>query len=139
MSELTSLTFTTGPEPVHVATGKCFRSDAALFVGTDKAEEVKIAADEEDTKVVTFNHVLSPAQQRNLERSFGRYVVDRTGFVLSIFSQHARNHIGKVWVELARARYQATRLVQAWSHLGRQRSDAGLRDGPDERQLKLDR
>jgi len=100
---------------------------------------VRIAADEEDAEIVIFNHALSPAQQRNLERFFGRHVVDRTGLILDIFSQRAQSHVGKVQVELARVRYQAARLVRAWSHLERQKGGVGLRGGPGERQLELDR
>lgn len=139
LSELALLASTAGSEPVRAVTGRRSRPDAALFIGAGKAEEVKIAADEDDAEIVIFNHALSPAQQRNLERFFGRHVVDRTGLILDIFSQRAQSHVGKVQVELARVRYQASRLVRAWSHLERQKGGIGMRGGPGERQLELDR
>ncbi|MDO7593892.1 MAG: GTPase HflX, partial [Burkholderiaceae bacterium] len=82
---------------------------------------------------------LSPAQQRNLERTMGLAVNDRILLVLEIFSQRARSFEGKLQVELARLQYLTTRLVRRWSHLERQRGGVGHRGGPGERQIELDR
>ena len=139
LSELALLTSTAGSVPVHTLTGKRSRPDPALFIGSGKAEELKQAADALDADVVVFNHALSPAQQRNLERFLGRHVIDRTGLILDIFGQRAQSHVGKVQVELAQVQYQASRLVRAWSHLERQKGGIGMRGGPGERQLELDR
>ncbi|MFJ5383776.1 GTPase HflX, partial [Cupriavidus sp. CER94] len=139
LSELALLTSTAGSVPVHTLTGKRSRPDPALFIGSGKAEELKEAADALDADVVVFNHALSPAQQRNLERFLGRHVIDRTGLILDIFGQRAQSHVGKVQVELAQVQYQASRLVRAWSHLERQKGGIGMRGGPGERQLELDR
>ncbi|WP_423192104.1 GTPase HflX [Cupriavidus sp. H18C2] len=139
LSELALLTTTAGSVPVHTLTGKRSRPDPALFIGSGKAEELKEAADALDADVVVFNHALSPAQQRNLERFLRRHVIDRTGLILDIFGQRAQSHVGKVQVELAQVQYQASRLVRAWSHLERQKGGIGMRGGPGERQLELDR
>ena len=139
LSELALLTTTAGSMPVHTLTGKRSRPDPALFVGSGKAEELKEAADALDADIVIFNHALSPAQQRNLERFLNRHVIDRTGLILDIFGQRAQSHVGKVQVELAQVQYQASRLVRAWSHLERQKGGIGMRGGPGERQLELDR
>lgn len=139
LSELALLTSTAGSLPVHTLTGKRARPDPALFIGSGKAEELKEAADALDADIVVFNHALSPAQQRNLERFLNRHVIDRTGLILDIFGQRAQSHVGKVQVELAQVQYQASRLVRAWSHLERQKGGIGMRGGPGERQLELDR
>ena len=95
--------------------------------------------DEKNAEVAIFNHPLSPAQQRNLERALGHHVIDRTGLILDIFAQRAKSHIGQVQVELANVRYRLSRLVRAWSHLERQKGGIGLRGGPGETQMELDR
>src|SRR4051812_34118608 len=88
---------------------------------------------------VLFDQSLSPAQQRNLERHLDMPVNDRTMLILEIFAQRARSHEGKLQVELARLQYVSTRLVRRWSHLERQTGGAGVRGGPGEKQIELDR
>jgi GTPase len=85
-----------------------------------------------------FNHELSPAQERNLERELGCRVVDRVSLILDIFAQRARTHEGKLQVELAQLEHLSTRLVRGWTHLERQKGGIGLR-GPGETQLETDR
>lgn len=113
--------------------------DAALFVGTGKADEIKLLVTSLGASEVLFDQSLSPAQQRNLERYLGVPVNDRTLLILEIFAQRARSHEGKLQVELARLQYVSTRLVRRWSHLERQRGGVGHRGGPGETQIELDR
>lgn len=113
--------------------------DAALFIGTGKADEIKLIAEGVGATEILFDQALSPAQQRNLERTTGLAVNDRILLVLEIFSQRARSFEGKLQVELARLQYLTTRLVRRWSHLERQRGGVGHRGGPGERQIELDR
>ena len=113
--------------------------DAALFIGSGKADEIKALAEETGATEVLFDQSLSPAQQRNLERHIGLPVNDRTLLILEIFGQRARSHEGKLQVELARLQYVSTRLVRRWSHLERQTGGAGVRGGPGEKQIELDR
>lgn len=113
--------------------------DPALFVGTGKADEIKLLADATGAAEILFDQSLSPAQQRNLERHMGRPVNDRTLLILEIFAQRARSHEGKLQVELAKLQYLSTRLVRRWSHLERQSGGIGLRGGPGETQIELDR
>ena len=113
--------------------------DPALFVGSGKAEEIRMLALSHGAKEVLFDQSLSPAQQRNLERAIGLPVNDRTLLILEIFAQRARSHEGKLQVELARLQYLSTRLVRRWSHLERQSGGIGLRGGPGETQIELDR
>ena len=113
--------------------------DAPLFIGTGKADEIKLIAEGVGATEILFDQALSPAQQRNLERTMGLAVNDRILLVLEIFSQRARSFEGKLQVELARLQYLTTRLVRRWSHLERQRGGVGHRGGPGERQIELDR
>jgi GTP-binding protein HflX len=92
-----------------------------------------------DAHCVIFDQALGPAQQRNLERHLGVEVIDRIGLILEIFAARARSHEGKLQVELARLKYLSTRLVRRWSHLERQKGGFGLRGGPGETQIELDR
>ncbi len=89
--------------------------------------------------VVLFDHEISAVQQRNLERLWKIRVLDRTELILDIFGQRARSTEGKLQVELARLQHQSSRLVRAWSHLERQRGGIGVRGGPGETQLEMDR
>jgi GTP-binding protein HflX len=113
--------------------------DPALFVGSGKADEIKLLAQAAGASEVLFDQALSPAQQRNLERHLGIPVNDRTLLILEIFAQRARSHEGKLQVELARLQYLSTRLVRRWSHLERQSGGIGMRGGPGEKQIELDR
>ena len=138
-SELSLLAISAGSMPVAEVIAKRQRPDPALFIGRGKADELKVAVLVHAIELVIFNHNLSPVQQRNLERLLKIHVLDRTGLILDIFAQRAHSHIGKTQVELARVQYQASRLVRAWSHLERQKGGIGLRGGPGESQMELDR
>lgn len=139
LEELGLLAQTAGMRPVGRITCKRKAPDAALFVGSGKAEEIKQLAAEQGAAEVLFDQALSPAQQRNLERFLGVPVNDRTLLILEIFAQRARSHEGLLQVELARLQYLSTRLVRRWSHLERQRGGIGGRGGPGETQIELDR
>jgi len=139
LDELGQLALTAGLKPVAKLTCKRKAPDAALFVGSGKADEIKFMAEQMGAKEILFDQSLSPAQQRNLERHMGMPVNDRTLLILEIFAQRARSHDGKLQVELARLQYLSTRLVRRWSHLERQRGGIGTRGGPGETQIELDR
>jgi GTPase len=137
--ELGLLAKTAGLEPVARITCKRKAPDAALFVGSGKADEIKALMVEAGALEVLFDQALSPAQQRNLEKHLECAVNDRTLLILEIFAQRARSHEGKLQVELARLQYLSTRLVRRWSHLERQKGGIGNRGGPGETQIELDR
>ncbi len=138
LEELCLLVKSAGAQPVISIIGRRSSPDAALFVGSGKAEEIAAAVAEQSIDLVIFNHALSPAQQRNLERELKTRVVDRTSLILDIFAQRAQSHEGKVQVELAQLQHLATRLIRGWTHLERQKGGIGLR-GPGETQLETDR
>jgi GTP-binding protein HflX len=129
LEELGLLAQTAGMTPVARITCKRRAPDAALFVGSGKADEIKLMAQQLGAKEVLFDQSLSPGQQRNLERHLELPVNDRTFLILEIFAQRARSHEGKLQVELARLQYLSTRLVRRWSHLERQSGGIGMRGG----------
>nr|WP_206764319.1 GTPase HflX [Comamonas suwonensis] len=139
LEELGLLAQTAGLQPVARLTCKRKAPDPALFVGSGKADEIRMLAQMHGAKEVWFDQSLSPAQQRNLERHIQMPVNDRTMLILEIFAQRARSHEGKLQVELARLQYISTRLVRRWSHLERQAGGIGGRGGPGEKQIELDR
>ncbi len=139
LEELSLLAQSAGMLPVSKIVCKRRAPDAALFVGTGKADEIKALALQAGATEVLFDQALSPSQQRNLERRLELPVNDRTFLILEIFAQRARSHEGKLQVELARLQYLSTRLVRRWSHLERQRGGIGTRGGPGEAQIELDR
>jgi GTP-binding protein HflX len=139
LEELAQLASTAGLQPVARLTCKRQAPDPALFVGSGKADEIRLLAQSHGASEILFDQSLSPAQQRNLERHLGMPVNDRTLLILEIFAQRARSHEGKLQVELARLQYLSTRLVRRWTHLERQRGGIGGRGGPGETQIELDR
>ncbi|WP_137937548.1 GTPase HflX [Chitinivorax sp. B] len=136
--ELRELASSAGIVTLAVVQGKRSRPDPALFAGSGKVDEIAEVVRTYGAQVVIFNHQLSPAQERNLERRMQCRVVDRTSLILDIFAQRARSHEGKLQVELAQLEHMSTRLVRGWTHLERQKGGVGLR-GPGETQLETDR
>jgi len=139
LEELGLLAQTAGLLPVARVTCKRKSPDAALFIGSGKADEIKQMVIRLGVQEILFDQSLSPAQQRNLERYFDLPVNDRTFLILEIFAQRARSHEGQLQVELARLQYLSTRLVRRWSHLERQSGGIGMRGGPGEAQIELDK
>ncbi len=138
LEELQLLAGSAGLAVLGTIIGRRSRIDAATFAGSGKVSEIAAAVHERGATLVVFNHELSPAQERNLERVLQCRVVDRVALILDIFAQRARSHEGKLQVELAQLEHLATRLVRGWAHLERQQGGIGLR-GPGETQLETDR
>ncbi len=139
LDELALLAESAGDLPVARIIARRKSPDPALFVGSGKADEIKLLVAMHQAEVVLFDQALGAAQQRNLERHLGVAVADRTMLILEIFGDRAQSHEGKLQVELARLQYLSTRLVRRWSHLERQRGGIGNRGGPGEAQIELDR
>lgn len=139
LQELRHLAGTAGLNISATLEGKRQSPDPKYFIGSGKADELKAMMAACESKVAAFNHDLSPSQQRNLEKHLEARVVDRTGLILDIFAQRAQSHEGKLQVELAQLEHLSTRLVRGWTHLERQKGGIGMRGGPGETQLELDR
>lgn len=115
------------------------KPDPKFFVGSGKAEEIAQLVEHLEAELVIFDHSLSPAQERNLEKIMKCRVIDRTGLILDIFAQRARTHEGKLQVELAQLKYLSTRLIRGWAAgFEQQKGGIGLK-GPGETQLETDR
>ena len=138
VQEINELASSAGIKARALVGGRRARPDPALFAGKGKVEEVARTLAANGAHLAIFNHELSPAQERNLERELGCRVVDRVSLILDIFAQRARTHEGKLQVELAQLEHLSTRLVRGWTHLERQKGGIGLR-GPGETQLETDR
>ncbi len=136
--EFIELADSAGAHVVGFVNGSRQRPDPRYFVGTGKAEEIRQLLELRGANLVVFDHSLSPAQERNLEKLLECRVIDRTGLILDIFAQRARSHEGKLQVELAQLNHLSTRLVRGWTHLERQKGGIGMR-GPGETQLETDR
>lgn len=136
--EFEELALSAGADPVALVSGSRSHPNPKFFVGEGKVDEIALLVKQLDAELVLFNHALSPAQERNLEREFKCRVLDRTGLILDIFAQRARTYEGKLQVELAQLEHMSTRLVRGWTHLERQKGGIGLR-GPGETQLETDR
>lgn len=137
-NEFIELARSAGAAVVGFIKGSRQNPDPRYFVGEGKAEEIRQLRELQDANLVIFDHNLSPAQERNLEKLLQCRVLDRTGLILDIFAQRAQSHDGKLQVELAQLKHLTTRLVRGWTHLERQKGGIGLR-GPGETQLETDR
>ncbi len=137
--ELQQLAQSAGLEPFEVVQVRRDRPDPALYLGSGKVAELRAQAQGLGASRVIIDTQLSPVQQRNLERELALPVFDRTGLILDIFSQRAQSREGKLQVELAQLDYLSTRLVRGWTHLERQQGGIGVRGGPGEKQIELDR
>lgn len=136
--EFRRLTESAGLEIVGLIQGRRSKPDPRYYAGSGKAEEISAMVASVEADVVLFNHELSPAQERNLERLLQCRVVDRVTLILDIFASRAQSSEGKLQVELAQLQHLSTRLVRGWTHLERQKGGIGLR-GPGETQLETDR
>lgn len=139
LEEFKELAVSAGAKIASIITGTRRVPESKYFVGEGKAEEIQALVSAQPIDLVLFNHILTPAQERNLERLIKCRVLDRTGLILDIFAQRARSFEGKLQVELAFLKHLSTRLVRGWTHLERQRGGIGLRGGPGETQLETDR
>jgi GTP-binding protein HflX len=138
LEEFNELAVSAGASPITAITGTRQSPNPKYLIGAGKVEEIRACVEQNTADVVLFNHDLSPAQERNLEKALSCRVLDRTGLILDIFAQRARSHEGRLQVELAQLQHLSTRLVRGWTHLERQKGGIGLR-GPGETQLETDR
>lgn len=139
LEELHRLAESAGGDVVDAIVCKREAPDPRTFVGSGKVQEIKDFVLANEAQVVIFNAPLSPAQERNLEKEIGVRVMDRIALILDIFARRARTYEGKLQVELAQLGYAQARLVRGWTHLERQKGGFGLRGGPGETQIELDR
>ena len=141
LAELARLADTAGLRVVGSTWQKLDRPDAGTYVGSGKVREVRDAAAATNAGYVLFDDELAPGQQKKLEKELGAGVrlLDRTRLILDIFALHAHSREGKLQVELAQAEYLMPRLRRMWTHLEHQTGGIGVRGGPGEKQIEVDR
>ncbi len=139
LDELAELARSAGAKVVGRAVQSRKGPDAATFVGKGKAEEIAAEAKERKAGLLIFDDDLSGSQVKNLEKSTGLKVMDRSALILDLFDQRARSAEARTQVELARLNYMLPRLTKQWSHLSRQAGGKGTRGGEGEKQLEQDR
>lgn len=139
LDELAFLATTAHLVPVKRFSQRLEHPDPKFHIGSGKAKEIKKYLDDNKIDIVIFDDELSPSQQRNLEKEFGKKVIDRNLLILNIFSDRARTSHARTQVELARNQYLLPRLTGLWTHLERQRGGTGTRGGSGEKEIETDR
>jgi GTPase len=139
LDELAELARTAGAQVVGRLSQRLEHTDPKTYLGHGKLIEARDLAVETEADLVIVDDELAPSTQRGMEEILGRRIVDRSLLILDIFAQRARTHEGRVQVELARLEYLLPRLTRAWSHLERQVGGIGVRGGPGETQIEIDR
>ncbi len=137
-AELAELVKTAGGEVVGVSTQKKDVPDRATFIGSGKAEDLRLLASAKEVDLFVFDDTLSPMQLRNLELLLWRPVIDRTALILDIFASRAQTREGKLQVELAQLNYRLPRLTGQGTSLSRLGGGIGTR-GPGEKKLEVDK
>jgi GTP-binding protein HflX len=138
-SEFKLLVFSAGFKVAELVESQRKFPDAKFFIGSGKLKELLQIKTAENIKTIIFNHELTPSQERNIEKATSMRVYDRTALILFIFAMRAKSHEGKMQVELAHLNHLSSRLTKGWSHLERQKGGIGVRGGPGEKQIELDR
>lgn len=139
LDEIAGLVLAMGQIVVWSEVIKSAQIISGTYLGKGTIERLRKRCESEDIELLVFDGVLSPVQQRNLEKELNIKVIDRTAVILEIFGQRAQTKEGKLQVELAHLTYQRGRLVRSWTHLERQRGGGGFLGGPGETQIELDR
>lgn len=124
---------------VHEEVIRIRKAAVATLFGKGQIERLAAAIAATEAELIVIDGIVSPIQQRNLEKELKAKVIDRTGLILEIFGERATTAEGTLQVELAHLSYQASRLVRSWTHLERQRGGFGFLGGPGETQIEADR
>jgi GTP-binding protein HflX len=139
LDELEELARTAGAQVIGRLSQRLDHADPRTYLGRGKLTEARDLAVQHEADLVIVDDELPPNTQKSMEEILGRRVVDRTLLILDIFAQRARTHEGRVQVQLARLEYLLPRLTRAWTHLERQVGGIGIRGGPGETQIEIDR
>ncbi|HUW40437.1 MAG TPA: GTPase HflX [Rectinemataceae bacterium] len=139
LDELGSLAASLGVEVVGRSLVRIRETNAALFVGSGKADEVVAAAKASEADSILFDHTLSPVQQRNWEKLSELKVYDRSELIIRIFASRAHTREASLQVELAQLEYSLPRLAHSYDALSRQRGGRYGTKGSGEQKLELDR
>ena len=139
VAELKELIKTAGGETVAEVVQKRQTPDSATCIGSGRLEEIKRLVEDFEVDAIVFDLELTATQIRNVEDATDVEVIDRTMLILDIFAQRATTHEGRIQVEIARYRYLLPRLAGMRKNLSRTGGAVGMRGGPGETKLELDR
>ncbi len=139
LRELSELAQACGFDPVGQDRLRRAQIDPRTYYGKGQLAEICLRARAAGALRLLCDDDLSGSQVRNIEKVSGMQCLDRTGLILTIFEQRARTREAKAQVELARCEYELPRLKGAWTHLERQVGGVGVRGGPGETQIEVDR
>ncbi len=139
LEELKALADTAGVNVVHIERQRKRPVDNGTYIGSGKADELRLIGSATEADVFIFDDELTAIQIRNLESILGAPVIDRTMLILDIFATRATTREGKLQVELSQLKYRLPRLLGVGVAMSRQgASGVGMR-GPGEKKLEIDR
>ncbi|MBQ9983340.1 MAG: GTPase HflX [Lachnospiraceae bacterium] len=138
LEELAELVKTAGAVSVGTVTQNLEHANNVTYLGKGKLEELKTMLVALDATGIVCDTELSPAQMKNLSQILDTKIMDRTMIILDIFAARANTREGKIQVELAQLKYNATMLVGLRDSLSRLGGGIGTR-GPGEKKLEMDR
>ena len=146
LAELAALAETAGSQVLEGLIQRRDKPDAATFVGSGKAKELRDIVVAHGADTVIADGELTPGQLSQLEAVVKVKVVDRTALILDIFAQHASSREGKAQVSLAQMEYMLPRLRGWGESMSRQAGGAGGSAsggvgtrGPGETKIETDR
>lgn len=142
LAELAALAETAGALVLDGVIQRRDKPDAATYIGSGKADELRDIVLETGADTVICDGELSPGQLIHLEDVVKVKVIDRTALILDIFAQHAKSREGKAQVALAQMQYMLPRLRGWGQSLSRQMGggSGGLATrGPGETKIETDR
>lgn len=137
-AELEELAKTAGAVCVGKLCQKLECANGVTYFGKGKLEELKTMLVAFDATGIVCDTELSPVQMKNLSMQLDTKVMDRTMLILDIFAARANTKEGKIQVELAQLKYNATMLAGLRPSLSRLGGGIGTR-GPGEKKLEMDR
>ena len=135
LEELDLLADTAGADTIEKILQNRPHPDSTTYVGKGKLNELKQVAGNRNVDILIFDDDLTATQVRNIEKTAGIKVLDRSGLILDIFASRAKTSAAKTQVELAQLQYLLPRLTRFWTHLSRQKGGIGTK-GPGETQIE---
>jgi GTPase len=138
LSELELLADTAGAGTVQKILQNRPHPDPTTYIGKGKLSQLKTVVNDNNADILIFDDDLTATQIRNIEKTAGIKVLDRSGLILDIFASRAQTSAAKTQVELAQLQYLLPRLTRFWTHLSRQKGGIGTK-GPGETQIETDR
>lgn len=138
LDELSELVKTAGAVSVGIMEQNLETLNPVTYLGKGKIEELKTMLVACNATGIVCDTELTPVQMKNLSQLLDTKIMDRTMVILDIFAARANTREGKIQVELAQLKYNATMLVGLRSSLSRLGGGIGTR-GPGEKKLEMDR